>query len=326
MAVSDARRSARLTWQELDERAQHKVLERLAKTRGARYRREFRELASVGFGYKQVRGEKLPQLCFAFLVLRKTKRATQLPKFIRAVVVHRGKKRHVDVPTDVEELGKAKPQVGANAASGIYVASQNHPQINATGALCCLVRVEGRSELFALSCHHVLTLSSKLPNGSVANDVLVADRAQHVPYGHLATYSPMKPNKPNQIDAALAVVNGDTHWVYNGASVATVEMGLVEPRGCGIFTPRGLEPATYIKTFYDVVLKYPTMSPVRIVAAYQFNASTLPGDSGSAVMDNDGTLYGMHFWGDPARSFSLAIPAGYLFQPAAFGNMQIELA
>lgn len=326
MTASDSRRPVRLTWLELDECTQREVLERLAKTRGARYRREFQELASVGFGYKRVKGEKLPQLCFAFLVLCKTEREPQLPKFIRAVVVHRGKRRHVDVPTDVEELGKAKPHAGANAAWGVYVASQNYPQINATGAICCLVRVEGRSELFALSCHHVLTLSSELPNGSVANDVLVADRAEHVPFGRLAACSPMKPNKPNQIDAALAVVNGDTQWVYNGASVANVERGLVEPRGCGIFTPRGLEPATYIKTFYDLLLKYPTMSPVRIVAAYQFNASTLPGDSGSAVMDSNGTLYGMHFWGDPARNFSLAIPAGYLFQPAAFGNMQIGVA
>lgn len=325
--ASKASSRARLLWQELDAREQTEVLESLAKTRRARYLREYPELLGVGQGYKRVSGERLPQRCFAFLVRKKTKRVPQLPEFISATVTHGRKRRRVEVPTDVEAIGRGSTaHLGVNAAAGVFVGSAQNPGLNATGSICCLVRVLGRRELFALSCNHVLTLSSLIAGGGVAEDAILALRSPHLPFGHLATYSPLKAGAPNQIDAALATVDPATQWSYNGAKAARVVMGLVEPEGCGVFTPRGLEPATWVKTYYDVALPYPTAGLIRIAAAYQFEAATLPGDSGSAVMDNSRTLYGMHFWGDPVNNFSLAIPAGYLFTPGVFGGLRLQLA
>lgn len=324
--ASEARARGGLEWEALSQPQQANVLGELAQKRRARYRREYPELLGVGHGFKRVKGQRLLERCFAFLVQQKTKQVPQLPSHLSATVMHRGEKRRVKVPTDVEELGLGRTHNGVNAAAGVYVASKNYPQFNATGSICCLVRVAGRQELFALSCNHVLTLSSVLSNGQVAEDALVAEHASHLPFGQLATYFPLEAGKPNQIDAALAFVDPSTQWDYDGAAPREVEMGLVEPQSCGVFTPRGLEPATYVKIFYDLALPYPTESPIRIVAAYQFEASTYPGDSGSAVMDNSDTLYAMHFWGDASQNFSLAIPAGYLFSPGTFGNIRLSLA
>ena len=64
---------------------------------------------------------------------------------------------------------------------------------------------------------------------------------------------------------------------------------------------------------------------VTIAAAYQFEADTVPGDSGSPVIDGEGTLHGMHFWGDPAQRMAFAIPAFMLFRPGLF-SIEFELA
>lgn len=245
-------RAARLLWQELTEEEQLAALVRLVRTRRARYAREFPELLSLGHGYKRVHGERTPERCLAFLVMKKSKRATPLPRFVSTTLVHASKRRWVEIPTDVEQVGGGRPHLGVNAANGVYVASSQDPQLNATGAICCLVRTAGQQDLYALSCNHVLTLSSLIAGGGVAQDAIVAARAPHIPFGKLATYFPLAPNQPNQIDAALALVDPETQWNYNGAQPSQVEMGLVEPQGCGVFTPRGLQPATWVKTFYDL--------------------------------------------------------------------------
>jgi hypothetical protein len=315
------------TWEQLPSEKQLQVLTRLCRSRSKLLKREFPEVLSVGIGHKTTAGERLPTLCLGFLVLRKAEAGKQLPQAIRTTINIDGRRRQVHVPTDVEELADSGPHLATDAASGILVASASQPAIRGTGAVCCLVRAQGQPDLFALSCHHVLTLSPKVGGCRVVMDTLVADR-QGVPFGQLFEAVPMTPQQPSQIDAAIARVEaGSTvEWLHSGMQPRSTDMGLSKPQDCTIYAPGRLVHAVYVKTWPEVQLPYPGCGDIQIVCAYQFQAATQPGDSGSPVIGGDGTLYGMHFWGSPSSNFAMAIPAGYLFGPGVFHVGTLELA
>jgi len=282
---------------------------------------------SVGVGHKTEAGEYLHTLCLGFLVMRKSEAGKQLPRYIKTVIEFDGRRRQVHVPTDVEELADSGPHLGTNTAAGILSVSASQPAVRGTGAVCCLVRAGGQPDLFALSCHHVLTLSPKVGGCRIVMDTLVADR-QGVPFGQFFEAVPMAPNQPSQIDAAIARIDsGSTvQWIHSGMQPRNVDMGLSKPQDCMIYAPGRLVDAIYIKTWPEVQLPYPGCGNVQIVCAYQFRANTHPGDSGSPVIGGNGTLYGMHFWGSPSSNLALAIPAGYLFGPGVFHVGPLELA
>lgn len=325
----DASARARLAWEALPRRRQESILAAMTQGREAQYRRRYPGLLSLGLGYKRVAGKPHPQLCLAFLVERKSPDAPhQLPRFVSGMADVRGRRQRVEIPTDVEELGDSRPHLGDNAADGIFVASPTRPELNGIGAVCCLVRAQGRPGLFALSCHHVLTIGNRVSCGGAAPDAVIADRAARIPYGRLADCGPMVANRNNQLDAAIAALQPGVAvtWNRNGRRPLRVDMGIREPANCSILAPRGNLAATFVKTWVNVPLPYPTYGPIRMACVYQFDAPTRPGDSGSPVMDSAGTLYAMHFWGTESDSFSLAIPAGYLFSPGLFQAGTLALA
>ncbi|MPT54556.1 hypothetical protein [Delftia sp.] len=314
-------------WKQLPSEIQLQVLTRLCRNRSKLLKQEFPEVLSVGVGHKMTAGERLSTLCLGFLVLHKADSGKQLPQTIRTTIKIDGRGRQVYVPTDVEELADSGPHLATNAATGILVVSASESAIRGTGAVCCLVRAQGQPDLFALSCHHVLTLSPKVGGCHIVIDALASDR-QGVPFGQLFEAVPMAPQQPSQIDAALAriEVGSTVRWVHSGMQPSSVDMGLSEPQDCTIYAPGRLVNAVYVKTWPEVQLPYPGCGDVQIVCAYQFQAATQPGDSGSPVIGVDGTLYGMHFWGSPFSNFAMAIPAGYLFGPGVFHVGTLELA
>lgn len=314
-------------WEQLPSEKQLQVLAWLCRSRSKLLKREFPEALSVGVGHKTTAGKRLPTLCLAFLVLRKAEAGKQLPQTIRTTIKIDGRRRQVHVPTDVEELADSGPHLATNTAAGILVVSASQPAIRGTGAVCCLVRAKGQPDLFALSCHHVLTLSPKVGQCRIVMDALVADR-QGVPFGQLFEAVPMTPHQPSQIDVAIARVEAGSmvQWVHSGMQPKSTDMGLSKPQNCTIYAPGRLVDAVYVKTWPEVRLPYPGCGDVQIVCAYQFQAATKPGDSGSPVIGGDGTLYGMHFWGSPSNNFAMAIPAGYLFGQGVFHAGTLELA
>lgn len=317
-----------LHWGDLPERTQLKVLADLTERRGRQLRRRYSNILAVGLGQKAVAGEVLPQLCLGFLVQEKSNGApAQVPAAVTTTVQYRGRRRRVSVPTDVEEAGHGEPQLAKNAADGVLIASPSNAALRGNGAVCCLVRVQGRSGLYVLSCHHVLTLSGSLGQCRVQRDALVAD-SSGVPYAQLFDWVPMRPGASSQLDAAISLVQGGSNieWTHSGMQATVVDYGETKPENCTIFAPRGrIARAIFRKVWRELELPYPGCL-VRIATAYQFEAQTLAGDSGAPVMDANGRLYGMHFWGDPQRSFALSIPAGLLFGPRVFSVGRLQLA
>jgi hypothetical protein len=312
----------------LPEKTQLKVLADLTERRGRELRRRYSNILAVGLGQKAVAGKVLPQLCLGFLVREKSRGApAQVPASVTTTVRYRGRLRRVSVPTDVEEAGQGEPQLATNAADGVLIASPSNAALRAKGAVCCLVRVQGRSGLYVLSCHHVLTLSGTLGQCRVQRDALVAD-GSGVPYAQLFDWVPMTPGAPSQLDAAISLVQAGNNvvWGHSGMQATAVDFGETKPENCSIFAPQGrVIPARFRKVWRELELPYPGCL-VKIATAYQFDAQTFGGDSGSPVMDANGRLYGMHFWGDPQRSFALSIPAGLLFGPRVFAAGRLQLA
>lgn len=322
-----------IAWGDLPEAKQLEVLVELQKRRGEALKQKLSNVLSIGLGHKTTANEIQNELCLGFLVKKKSDRAKdQVPATVVTTVVHEGLRRRVYVPTDVEELGLGAPQHAAgaalatNAADGILLASPSAPALRARGAVCALVRLKGQPDLFVLSCHHVLTLSEKLGRCRVLTDAVVAD-ARGVPYAQLFEFVPMAPGRASQIDAAISIVQPGhaVTWVHSGARPVRVDFGTSKPLNCTIYAPGRRLGARYVKTWREVPLQYPGCV-VQLAAAYQFAARTVDGDSGSPVMDSDGTLHGMHFWGNPATGLALSIPAGLLFQPSVFSSGTLELA
>lgn len=56
---------------------------------------------------------------------------------------------------------------------------------------------------------------------------------------------------------------------------------------------------------------------VRFEAVLRYRTATVEGDSGSAVVGPDGTLFGMHFY-EFDNGIACAIPAYILFRPGLF--------
>lgn len=282
---------------------------------------------AIGVGYKTTGGNVLTKTCIAFLVIKKdTRAANPIPAEIYTTVRVGGKEVRYSIPTDVEEIAGGQPQSGANLALGINVVSTKNQNVSLDGAACCIVRqVNNPTNRYVLGCHHVLALSLGSPQCAPA-DAYVRPRSSPYVVGRLYEYLTMSPGGVRSLDAALALVNplSMTEWNAGGVKPTRVEPGVARPLNCRIFTPRGSLNAQFVKEWANVSLPYPNCGTVVIAAVYQFVADTLPGDSGSPVMQLDGTLHGMHFWGDPTQRMAFAIPAFMLFRFGVF-SLNFEL-
>lgn len=309
-------------WTSLPTDVQLEVLQKVWAKHSAAIRLEFPNVASVGIGYKAVDGVLQPYMSLAFLVDKKSNDCAQLPTAIRTSVVHQGVRVQVSIPTDVEEFGDSGPQLSYNASAGVVVRSKQVPGKAAGGAICCLVKVDGKPGLHMLSCHHVLTLAEHVGACRAASDATVfTPNGQRI--GELAENASLTPGVASQVDAAIALIDegADVTWRHSGMQPLSVNMGESEPpRSCTVYAPDGsLIPARFNKSFPDTHIKFPNCGLIRI-DCYKFDARTRSGDSGSPILSENGTLQAMHFWGDDGGTFSLAIPAGYLFSPGLFSG------
>lgn len=322
-------RASLLTWDTLGRDEQLALLVKLCTARAAEFRRKFDGVLTLGVGYKTQGGERTKALCLAFLVKdKKDKVGRPVPETIVAFIERGGRRLRVYVPTDLEELGDGGPHVNANLASGILAAGLPNPAVRCTGAVCCLVRqIDAPSNVYALGCHHVLTLSAQTQGCAALVSEVISNDLPSQPVAQLFEYLPMSPNVRSCHDAAIALLDSSVNatWLHSGRRPLRTETAAHEPPGCRIYAPRGVLPASYVKTWIDVPLFYPNCGWVYIARTYQFQADTLPGDSGSAVMSDDGTLYGMHFWGQSSNRLSMAIPAATLFSPGLF-SIDFDLA
>ncbi|MDO9074132.1 MAG: hypothetical protein Q7U73_12795 [Rubrivivax sp.] len=288
--------------------------------------KRFDDVLAVGAGFKKSAGEVSTSVCLGLLVSRKKSRlgkvSAPIPKRLTVSVQRDGKRVQLSIPTDVEELGKGKPQQAINAAAGIRAFNRSNSTQGVPGAACCVVVDQSdAANRFVLGCHHVLALSLLTTGCEFFKDTDVSGRGAVQKFGGLFHPLPMAADGLACLDAALALVDAGTEvtWVSGeGIKPVRVEPGTKQPVNCFVFTPDGPLPAVFVKEWANVPLQYPRCGTVTIAAAYQFQVPTVGGHSGSPVMTPDGTLHGMHFWGDEQQQLAMAIPAFMLFRPGLF--------
>ena len=321
-AASSPRKTPRSAWNSLGKKAQFALVRRLIRTRGEQLKSRHHEILSVGIGYKTKAGDVQSTVCVGFLVRRKLKHVpgTPVPRSLYTYVQRKGQRRRCEVPTDVEELGRGGgPQSGINVASGVTALSSSNATSGINGAICCIAQEVGDARnRYLIGCHHVLARSKSA--GECAASTSVVKAATGGVVGRLFDVAALAPGGTVSVDAAIALVPPAVNamWQFETLRPLRVASAAVPPSNCGVYTPRGfIVPATFIKLWRRVPLGY-SCGTVVIDTAYQFRAATIPGDSGSPVMSPDGTLHGMHFWGNVRDQMAYAIPAFVLFRPRLF--------
>ena len=319
-------------WNDMAPVQQWAAVREVCGSKGPALLKRFEGALAVGAGYKKSADKVSEEVCLGILV-RKKKRmggiGRPVPQRLLVFLVREGRRVSLSIPTDVEELGKGKPHAAVNVAEGVRAFNRNNARQGVPGAACCLVVDSNEpANRFILGCRHVLALSLITTGCAAFNATDVADRGMTTRVGELFFPLPMAPNGQPCLDGAIALVDPvvPVDWVSPGGVRPTVvEPGVQQPRNCFVFTPNGALPAAFVKEWANVPLQYAGCGTVVIAGAYQFQAATVGGHSGSPVMTPDGTLFGMHFFGDPSQGLAMAIPAFMLFQPGRF-PVAIQLA
>lgn len=323
-------------WASLPADIQFEVARSVARRRAREWKRTYPNLVSSGAGFKTKRGRRHKQtICLRFLLSKKWKkrRSGGVPCSIRATIVTKKGRRVVAIPTDVEILGKGRLQGGLRASSP----GGGTPEV--MGAACCRVRSpQAPGQIFVLGCHHVLTRSLVMGGLEPSRDSEIQVRPDDGPerrMGRLFDFAALTPAPPRYgMDAALGVVEDETGirpWKL-GEHPRSLSNGLNIPHDYFIWTPGGRLGGRFLSQQFDVELKYgknPGIT-VRINTVYETLAKTDRGDSGSPLIDVQGRLLAMHFYGTwreihgKDEQVSLAIPAYELFRPGVF-KIPIEL-
>ena len=310
-------------WNDLSAGNQLAVVRGVCGRKGPSLLKRFDGVLAIGAGFKKSADTVSEAICLGMLVKKKRTRniARPVPERLHVSIVRDGKRVRLSIPTDIEELGKGRPHA-VNVAQGVRAFNRNNANQGVPGAACCIVVDANQpANRFVLGCRHVLALSLLTTGCAAFNDADVADRCMTTRIGQLFFPLPMAPNGQPCLDAAIALIDPSipVDWLSpQGTRPTRVEPGVQQPQNCFIFTPNGPLQAAFVKEWANVPLQYAGCGDVVIAGAYQFQAATVGGHSGSPVMAPDGTLFAMHFWGDPSQRLALAIPAFMLFQPGRF--------
>lgn len=328
-------------WNRLSATTQLRIATALVRRRSAQWLREYRNLTAVGVGYRlkrSVGAQAAPvlrdEVCICFYVVRKWKTSRQHPQKLPETVVARprvrGRRVEVHVPTDVSTVAAGGPQVSiTNLTDGIRVGT---PQSGFShGCTSALVR-DSQGQRYLLTCGHVVSQSlSKPPAGTVCQT------AAGMPVGAGFDVAPAIGNRA--MDAALVRVDSNSlqkvaQWGYgiqNRASEHLLsQLRLSSPlRVLARRLPPPSEADQRVLTSYrparfrsrlltPVSFDYRKFNGRHYVFSdvIEYVADTRTGDSGSAVVDANGTLIGMHFYGD--GNLGYAIAATSLFRAGAF--------
>lgn len=313
-------------WNELPPDEQLSIVREVCGTQGEALLKRYDGVLAVGAGLKKAASVVTGAVCLGMLVAKKRKQtrriARPVPPRVLVWLVRAGKRVRISIPTDVEQLGKGTPHAPVNLAQGVRAFNRNNPKQGVPGAACCIVIDANQpADRFVLGCHHVLALSLLTGGCAAFNASDVADRAMTTRVGQLFFPLRMAPDGQPCLDGAISMVDPGVpvNWrTPQGIRPTVVDAGVQQPSNCFVFTPNGPLPAAFVKEWANIPLQYAGCGRVVIAGAYQFQAATVSGHSGSPVMSSDGTLFGMHFWGDPEQQLALSIPAFMLFQPGRF--------
>lgn len=324
-------------WSRLSRTTQFHIALAVARRRGRELMKRYPNVLGVGAGYRALSQTALPiqEVCLRFLVNRKWKRrisgAGSIPRRIRAQVSYRGRPVKVAIPTDVSEFRGGKPHADLDVTAGIT--SRKGGTQREYGSACCLVYNRSHAhERYILSCYHVFSPGLNEPPGTI--DCIVSPSGPVV--GSMLEMA--DPSRPvGAVDAALTLVKD--------ASIDGLVSSGNAIRGCATDYDIANLPAQsqlYVygranaarpgplpgafHSYFPNPLPFDYRSTAGKVLYFsdtlEYVASVKPGDSGAAVADANGTLYGMHFYGKDNIGYAFSAPR--LFDPGVF-PFSIEL-
>lgn len=346
--AGDADGAAHARWAALDLGSQFRTALAVARRRGPAWVRQFDNVVSVGAGFR-LRGaqdELVREVCLCFGVARKwvdtRQRPQKIPCHVAAMAEQGGRRVRVLIPTDVATFKRGAPQAVRSLTDGLN--SRRHGQPQDLAAACCLVEDAGLpGQRFLLTCYHAFVpdLRRPLPAGMDATD----DAGAAI--GLLAEAA--SASGPRAVDAALvsvdaAGVDAVSVWGLNITQRANAfDIEDLPNRGPLWVLGRRVAPASaagpaevrsepvrarfrqyiVVRTRFDYAGTAGRSFVFGEVIEYQ--AATRPGDSGAALVDDRGLLYGMHFYGFGGNGYAFAAPR--LFDDGVFlGDLQLPAA
>ena len=257
----------------------------------------------------------------------------RIPSLIHTTTVIQGRRVRVSIPTDVDQHATGAVQAALDATDGIRVISSVNANNRCLGSFCCVVRNRQKpSERYLLSCHHVLTLSANSPTFSPVGRSNVRTRIPDVSSGELFDFATLGDGTDFGCDAALAELTVPDDPEIWGVAPTGIAAAFDRPTSLSVMVPRQNPtssrriapiPAAFIDVQFGQLIPFNNNVAVRFEAVVRYRAETVEGDSGSAVIGSDGTLYGMHFY-EFHNGIACAIPAYILFRPGLF-SINIKL-
>lgn len=262
-------------------------------------------IVAVGIAEKRTENKKTGELGLCFYVEKKIAKAKVKSNRIIPPVLSVADRRAVF--TDVQEIGKVRPQVNKRKSpllSGFSVGNDTD-----TGTLGAIVKKGNR--LFLLSNSHVLARSGK---GKAGDEIIYPGQAdtsgKTQAVGVLTDILPFKRGNDflNRVDAALARVDAgfldDIDFSIRGAKspLATIDpvrdMKIVM-RGRTSGNSEGVVEDVH----FSIVLSYPGVGKVGFIDQVKCTRYSKPGDSGAIIVDKkSGKIVGLHFAGSTEGS------------------------
>jgi len=291
------------------------LLEQIRQWRALPWRKE---ILGLGYGPKRVSQKGTKQLALKIFVAKKVDESRLTTSSIVPTSFDLTKFGLGVIPTDVEEIGEVP------MAHGVGPGSQIAHFVGTEGTMGLFVRRSGSTEIFYLSCSHVLARSGFATANDEVESPLDADSTRAlnlvgrlVPNG----FSKLRANLVNPCDAALATVVAPPEPPPPGfpnpvlfrelTNADLIQNPARKLTRFGFKT--GIRPGTTmgaIGAFPIANLPGFGSTPVVIDNLIPYTTSSAAGDSGAAVVDVEtGRVIGIHIAGTSTVGFALSIKA-----------------
>jgi hypothetical protein len=229
------------------------------------------------------------------------------------------------IPTDVSEFYGGAPHANLDLTEGI-VSRRTNTLID-YGSSCCLVQNATGGERYLLTCYHVFSPSLSDSPG----DIDCVASGGGTPIGPMLEVADPQ-STTAALDAALALMEDASVGVvstwgrYPSACATEFDIQSLHP-GAELFvhgrrvapafggqpevTRLAPLPATFQSVFPNPIpfdYRRTAGKVLYFADTLQYVAGVRPGDSGAAVLDGEGTLFGMHFYGQDTIGFAFSAP------------------